>query len=221
MCSLKNKYLKIFSIIFVAISLSACSTEQKYLVNLTFVKHAIMNYHDSGKYDKDVSEVIKKAEKEFDEITPAKNSAVVFDVDETVLSNYKFEKENDFGYVEKYWNMWVDSAKAPAITGVQGLYNYLVKRRFKIIFLTGRKDFQYEVTRKNLIDAGYTKFDTLIVRQKKYYSMTALEYKSDERTQLVKAGYKIDGTVGDQWSDLNGPYHGVQVKIPDYQYFIE
>jgi acid phosphatase len=217
----KNRYLKIFSIIFVAITISGCSTEQKYLVNLTFVKDAIINYHESGQYDKDVSAAIERAKQEFDKITPSKKSAVIFDVDETSLSNYPFDKEWDFGYVQKYWDMWVDSAKAPAVPEVFGLYKYLVNRGFRIVFLTGRKDYQYYATMQNLIKVGYEKFDTLIVKDKNYYDSLAVKYKSEKRTELTAKGYDIVGTVGDQWSDMEGPYHGIQVKIPDYQYYIE
>jgi hypothetical protein len=74
---------------------------------------------------------------------------------------------------------------------------------------------------KNLDEVGYTEFDTLIVKDKKYYGIAALKFKSDKRTELTEKGYVIAGTVGDQWSDLEGPYHGIQVKIPDYQYFIK
>ena len=217
----QNKYLKIFSIILFAISFSACSSEQKYLVNLTFVKNAVINYQEDGGFHRDVTEAVENAKEEFSKITPGEKSAVIFDVDETSLSNYPFNKEWDFGYVQKYWDMWVDSAKAPAVPEVLGLYKYLVNRGFRIIFLTGRKDYQYYATMKNLIKVGYEKFDTLIVKDKNYYGSLAVKYKSDKRTELTAKGYNIVGTVGDQWSDLKGPYHGIQVKIPDYQYYIK
>ena len=221
MDSQKKKYFKIFSIIFFAISFSACSTEQKYLVNLTFVKDAIINYHESGRYDKDVTEAIEKAKKEFDKITPSKNSVVIFDVDATALSDYKFNKEWDFGYIAKDYDTWIDSANATAVPGVLDFYNYLINRGFKIIFITGRKDFQYDVTIKNLKAVGFTTFDTLIVKDKNNYETIASIYKPKKREQLVAKGYKIEGTLGDQWSDLNGPYHGIQIKIPNYQYFMK
>jgi hypothetical protein len=74
---------------------------------------------------------------------------------------------------------------------------------------------------ENLIKVGYDKLDTLIVKDKKYYDSLAVKYKSDKCTEITAKGFDIVGTVGDQWSDLKGPYHGKQVKIPDYQYYIE
>ena len=45
--------------------------------------------------------------------------------------------------------------------------------------------------------------------------------KSSKRKELVERGYDIIGTVGDQRSDIDGPYSGIQVKIPNYLYLIE
>ncbi len=75
-------------------------------------------------------------------------------------------------------------------------------------------------TYQNLINAGYIKFDTLIVRGQDEYKITAAEYKSHKRNELTKNGYNIVGDVGDQQSDLSGQFHGIQVKIPNYQYII-
>ncbi len=217
-----TKYVTlILSVIIPAfVSLTGCSAGSAYLVNLSFVKDTIINYQEMGNFHKDAELAVNEGIDKFEKITPGKESVVVFDVDETALSNYPFNKEWNFGYVEKYFDMWIDSAKAPAVSEVLKLYNYLVRRNFKIVFITGRKADQYEATIKNLMAAGYTVFDTLIVKDKEYYGITALKYKSDKRIQLVQKQYLIVGTVGDQWSDLEGPYHGVQVKIPNYQYYI-
>lgn len=206
--------------VFASLVLYGCASEPTYLVNLDFVKDAIINYHNSGSFDKDTETAVKEAIDKFQEITPGEKTAVVFDVDEAALSNYQFIKDWDFGYIPKDFDAWIDSAKAPAIPQVLNLYNYLIGRNFKIVFITGRKDFQYEATRKNLMETGYTVFDTIIVKDKKYHGIDVLKFKSEKRQELVRQGYTITGTVGDQWSDLDGPYHGIQVKIPNYQYFI-
>ena len=51
--------------------------------------------------------------------------------------------------------------------------------------------------------------------------MKAKEFKSSKRVWLTEQNYEIVGTVGDQWSDLEGECHGIQVKIPNYLYLIE
>ena len=51
--------------------------------------------------------------------------------------------------------------------------------------------------------------------------MKAVDYKTAKRVFLTNKDYDIIGTVGDQWSDLEGEYHGIQIKIPNYLYLIK
>ena len=190
-------------------------------VNLSIAKEEIIRYHETGKYDEETAEAVDNAIDEFKNIIAGDNNAVIFDIDETALSSYEYRKKYDFGYVPELWDKWVSEAKAPAIKHVKRLYDFLISKGFKIIFLTGRKDYMYESTYKNLQSAGYTKFDTLIIRERDEYKMTALKYKSHKRAELAEKGYNIVGDVGDQLSDLEGPYHGIQIKIPNYQYIIK
>jgi len=209
--------LKILFVLAFAFIVQSCATTP---INLGIAKEELIKYHDSGRYDKDVAAAVNKAIEEFKSIKVKNNSLVVFDIDETSLSNYEINKELDFGYVKDLWNKWIQTAKAPAIKEVRKLYNYLIDRGVKVAFVTGRYSYQYNATYKNLVDAGYKNFDTLIVRTNNEDSLTAEQYKSKIRTELTQKGYDIIGVVGDQYSDLNGPDHGIQVKIPNYMYII-
>ena len=214
-------YRKLLLFIFasaVIFIIQACSST---LINLSIAKDEIINYHESGKYDEEASEIADKAINEFKNIDAKNNSTIIFDIDETALSNYEYHKKYDFGYIPDLWDEWINEAKAPAIKGVKHLYDFLISKGFRIVFLTGRKDYQYEPTYKNLINAGYKKFDTLIVRTPPEYETSAADYKSKKRTELVQHGYDIVGDVGDQYSDFTGPFHGIQVKIPNYQYIVK
>ncbi len=137
------------------------------------------------------------------------------------LDNYELAEQMGFGYVYEMNKKWNAEMKAPAIPQVKELYDFLLSKGAKIIFLTGRNFPEYEVTYKNLKNAGYTVFDTLITQIGDEKKMKALEFKSSKRVWLTEQGYEIVGTVGDQWSDLEGEYHGIQVKIPNYLYLIE
>ena len=143
------------------------------------------------------------------------------DVDETVLDNYGLAELMGFGYVYELNKKWNSELKAPAILKVKELYNFLLEKGSKIIFLTGRNIPEYEVTYKNLKQAGYTVFDSLITQREHEYKLNAKEFKSLKRIELREKGYDIVGTVGDQWSDLEGVYHGIQIKIPNYLYEIK
>lgn len=210
-------FKKIIFLSFLILSLTSCSSVPE---NLSISKNKIIEYYESGNYKNDLNKIIENAKEKFDNVESCGSCAVVFDVDETALSNYQINKKLDFGYVPELWDVWIEEKKSRAIEPVKDFYDFLLNKNFKIIFITGRKDFQNEATVENLIKAGYEKFDTLITRSKSEYNLSALEFKSQKRIELKKMGYKIAGTVGDQFSDINGPEHGIQVKIPNYIYII-
>jgi len=196
-----------------------CSSNQ--LVNLRTSKDIVKEYYEAGKYTDEMNEVIKDAKEKFDKVEIKKNSVVIFDVDETALNNYGLAKLMDFGYVYDLNKKWNEELKAPAIEQTKDLYFYLLNKGFKIIFLTGRNSNEYDVTYKNLIQEGYSGFDTLITQSKENQKLKAQEFKSKVRTELTTQGYEIVGTVGDQRTDLNGPYSGIKIKLPNYLYEIK
>ncbi len=214
----KLKTINIVILLAAAFIFEACSGG---LENLSTAKEAVEKYYSSGKYNADINAAVDRALNNFEDFSPAPHDAVVFDIDETALTNYKFDKEYDFGYNNELWDSWVKTANAPAIKGVKKLYDFFVSKNLKIIFLTGRQLSQYNATYKNLLFAGYNKFDTLIVRKPGEYNLTALEFKSEKRVELTKKGYNIICSIGDQYSDLDGADHGYQVKIPNYIYIIK
>ena len=198
--------------------LIASCGEQEEPENLTIARKDVKEYYESGRFYTEVEDVVKEAEKEFDKIKIKNNSAVVFDIDETALDNYALAKSMGFGYVYKMNKEWNAEMKSPALKPVKELYDYLLKRGVHIIFLTGRNFPEYEVTYQNLKNVGYTVFDTLITQIGDETKMKSRDFKSSKRVFLTNEGYDIIGTVGDQWSDLRGEDHGIQVKIPNYLY---
>ena len=200
--------------------LSSCS-EEKRPVNLSIAREEVKQYYESGKFDEELNKVIAEAKQKFDKTEFTDSSVVIFDVDETALNNYELAEQMGFGYVYELNKQWNAEMKAPAIPQVKELYDFLLSKGAKIIFLTGRNFYEYEVTYQNLVKEGYTVFDTLITQIGDETKMKAKDFKSGKRIWLTNQGYEIIGTVGDQWSDLEGEYHGIQVKIPNYLYLIE
>jgi acid phosphatase len=219
MVNKKNFMKSFFLTLIFSLTFFGCSSNQ--LVNLRTSKDIVKDYYETGKYNEEMNEVIKDAKGKFDKVEVENNSVVIFDVDETALDNYGLAKQMDFGYVYDLNKKWNEELKAPAIKETQDLYFYLLNKGFKIIFLTGRNSSEYDVTYKNLIQEGYSGFDTLITQSKEDQKLKSQEFKSKVRTELINQGYEIVGTVGDQWTDLNGPYSGIQIKIPNYLYEIK
>jgi acid phosphatase len=213
--------MKLFLTLTLSLTIFFACEKNNEPVNLTIARNEVKQYYESGKFDEGLNTVIEEAKKQFDKVKFNENSVVIFDIDETALNNYGLAEQMGFGYVYEMNKQWNEELKAPAIPQVKELYEFLLSKGSKIIFLTGRNFYEYEVTYQNLVKEGYTVFDTLITQIGDETKMKAKDFKSAKRIWLTKQGYEIAGTVGDQWSDLEGFYHGIQVKIPNYLYLIE
>lgn len=194
--------------------------EPPILINLADAIKAIKQYHTSEQYYQDIEKAIDDGLSNLRQLDYPSNAAFVFDVDETALSNMEYELKYNFGFEQKSWDEWVMQGKAPSIPGVRRLYDSLIARNIKIIFLSGRSVEQFEITMQNLKEQGYFKFDTLICKSQIYKGKKAIEFKSAVRKDLSKK-YKIIGSVGDQWSDLEGGWTIIKIKLPNYMYFLE
>ena len=180
----------------------------------------VYEYYTSGGYDEEINGIIWQAKEYFSLLEVKEMSTVVFDIDETALSNFEFDTIH-VPYSSERWNEWVKSGKAVALKPVKELYDYLVSRDFHIIFITGRTSDYFDVTKANLVNVGYNVFDTLICRDPREIKLTAAEYKTRRRQELVDNGYSIVGNVGDQWSDMSGGNSGYFVRITNYIYYVE
>lgn len=222
MKNLKNFFKPVFlalnfSLIFSLLQIS-CSPA---LVNLDTAKDEVAKYYETGHYEEELTKIINDAKEKFSKIDLTPNDAVVFDIDETALDNYSAIKKIGYGYEKKYWDDWLEKAEAPAIAKVKELYDFLLNKGFKIIFITGKKDYQYNATLKNMKSAGYNEFDTIITRNKDEYKIKSAEYKTKKRKDLTKKGYNIVGCVGDQLTDCIGENCGIIVKLPNYLYIVD
>lgn len=150
--------------------------------------------------------------------------AWVFDIDETLLSNIPYYQKHEFGgeaFNLKPFKAWVLEMKAPALPSSLLLYNHLLARGFKIMLLTGRDEPHRNITVHNLSRAGYKGWSRLLLRGESDLGNSAAVYKPQKRGELVKEGYRLWGSVGDQWSDLSGPYEASRsFKLPNPMYFV-
>lgn len=219
----KLKLPEIYITILLSFLIISCTTTNPTLqiMNLSAAKNAVQAYYESGEFDHECSKIIDKAILAIDGMNVNEKSAVIFDVDETALSNYGYTKGIGFGYNYNTWNEWQQKGTAPVISQTKRFYNYLVSRKIDVIFLTGREDFVRESTRRNLIEKGYSKFDTLIVRTQSENKISAAIFKSMKREELTKNGYDIIASIGDDMSDFIGGNTGYKIKLPNYLYLID
>jgi acid phosphatase len=190
-------------------------------MNLGDAKNAVQAYYESGGFDRECARIIDDAINQIEGIKLTEKSAVVFDIDETALSNYEYTKEIGFGYIYKLWNEWQQKGIAPAIKDTKRFYDYLISKNIHVIFVSGRYTEAREATKRNLFEQGYTKFDALILRLDNERKIPAAEWKAAKRKELVFKGYDIIACIGDQWGDLEGGNTGIKIKLPSYLYLLD
>ena len=210
------KFVKLFPLLILA----ACSHSPQ-LTNLDTVKNLVRNYYESGTYDKECEAAVTQGISEIESNPIPENAAAIFDVDDTALSNYESSKQIGFGYVPSHWIASMESGEAKAVPQTKRFYDWLISKNIKVIFLTGRNPEAFTPTKKNLLNRGYAKFDTLIVRTEAEKKLPASTWKEAIRKQLTQKGYNIIASIGDQWSDLSGEFTGVKIKLPNYIYLID
>jgi acid phosphatase len=191
--------------------------------NLGVIKEQIKAYHDSGEYDRELQAVADKAKRYLEENLPryqGQKNAVVFDIDETALSNWTVIKQFDFGYVRKMRLEWLQKAEAPAIPGTLELFKLAREKGLAIFFITGREESERALTIVNLNKVGYTGYSELICKPDEQPNVTVGEFKRLERKRLTEKGYRIILNIGDQMSDLAGGYSEATFKLPNPMYYV-
>ncbi len=196
--------------------------------NLSTAKQQVQHYVATGEYGKEVARIAAEANKYLLRRIPkgipkaAKNSdklAVVFDIDETTLSNVRHIQANDYGYLPKVWDAWVAEGQATAIFPVQAVYNTAVNARVDVFFITGRTPDGAAATERNLRQVGYETWKRILYKPADFAEPTRA-FKIAARRQLAAEGYLIILNIGDQNSDLVGGYAERVFKLPNPFYLV-
>jgi predicted secreted acid phosphatase len=196
---------------------------------------ALKTYHDSGQYDKDLAAVDRKAEgylvkrseklrqkaKRRCKSRPCKKPklAIVFDIDETSLSNYEELSTANFAGVGGALAAAVISGDSPAIAPTLAVFETALANDVAVFFITGRPESPEirTLTENNLRSAGYEGYQELFLNDTGEHT---IEYKSGKRAGIEDDGYDIVTNIGDQESDLAGGHADRAFKLPNPYYFI-
>ena len=176
----------------------------------------IIDDYYRGTYEDEVTNIVKAVSEYLVGLERAGglpiNAAVVFDVDDTLLSTHPTKRAASFqsGMPTDFY---------PPIRQVCDLYRSLKQKGLRILIITGRHEEHRSITEANLKWAGVDGWDTLIMRSLHEKGVAADRYKSWHRSRL-SAKYRIVLNIGDQYSDLIGSYGGYNVKLPNRMYTI-
>lgn len=210
-------------IVFIVTTLFATLSFAQEPVNIAVIKKELVQYHDSGEYEKDINAVIENAMtylKARISHPMKKKPLIVLDIDETALSNYKHMREMGFGGSLNEIQRTEMKADDPAIPATQQLYQFAKRHHIAVAFVTGRPDGERDATAKNLHEAGYDEWDALVFRSTAYQRLPVASYKTAIRKKFVSEGYDVILNIGDQMSDLKGKFADKSLKLPNPFYFI-
>ncbi|KAH7294356.1 hypothetical protein KP509_28G067900 [Ceratopteris richardii] len=167
----------------------------------------ILNYIHNGQYMKDVELSVDCARQHLKNIRGKHNTklAVVFDIDETALSNIVHIKQTNCspaGSMECRSVLWTEKAVCSPDFPVSQLYQELFAANWSIFFISERPENLLELTEKNLIECGYGGWTSLILRSSNNSDITVEAFKGSKMNEIEEHGYQIVSVIGDQWSDL-------------------
>ena len=199
------------------------------LPNLDALKKELKQYHECtctcGCYARDLDRQADRAiaflRRRAAHPRPQEKLAMVFDIDETSLSNWQELVQADFAYSKAAFDAWNETGQAPAIPGTLRIDKEAQRLGVAVFFITGRPERERAITEQNLKAQGFDGWQQLTLRSQAMEGKSAEVYKSNVRAGIVAEGYTIVLNVGDQWSDLKGkPEAEFSVKYPNPYYFI-
>jgi hypothetical protein len=200
--------------------------------NVGDLKTEAIGYYDSGAYLTDLQEATAPAIAWIDDDAPlVDRPAVVFDIDETALSNWPVIEANDFGRVIDGpcaappkgpcgWRAWDLRAQATVIPPTMDVFTTARDRGAAVFFITGRDESQRTATERNLADVGYLGYAGLIMEPVGAQYDSAADFKAPQRAHIEAQGYTIIANLGDQPSDLAGGFAERTYLLPNPFYRI-
>jgi predicted secreted acid phosphatase len=200
--------------------------------NIGDLKSDAIWYYDTGAYLTDLQLAAAPAIAWIDEEAPrVDRPAVVFDIDETALSNWEVIKANDFGRVIDGpctrlpqgpcgWRAWDLTAQSTVIQPTLDVFTAAHDRGAAIFFITGRDESQRAATERNLKSTGYRGYTQLIMEPVGAHFASAADFKAPQRAHIAERGYSIIANMGDQPSDLDGGFAERTYLLPNPFYRI-
>jgi predicted secreted acid phosphatase len=211
-----------------ASALFACAG--KVAPDLPLARQQVEAYIDSGRYAADCAAVARKAQDYLERRAgQVKKAAVVFDIDETSLSNWPAYRANGWGRVTAGpcdvqsgpcgLRAWQATAQSKAIPSTLALARRARSLGVVVFFISGRPPNLQQATERNLRAEGY-EWERVILLPEGASFKSAADFKAPERRKLTEAGYTILFSIGDQQSDLAGGYAERTFKLPNPVYFL-
>ena len=191
------------------------------LPNLDIVKRDIKDYRSSGRWEADIERVATECVAAArTETAKGGRPAVVFDIDETLLSNWQYEVDNDFARSAPLFRDWAQRSACTAIEPVKRFYTAMHDAGVACFVITGRREPLRADTVRNLERQGIAGWTGISFRPPDDSDPSVIPFKSGERARIEANGFTIVANIGDQDSDLAGGHALHTCKLANPMYFI-
>jgi acid phosphatase len=189
--------------------------------NVGVVKQQVKDYRVSGQWDQDIVTVAEECARLAREaLSRAGRPAVVFDIDETLLSNWPYIIEYDFARVPTFFAPWAEKSEDPAIEPVKRFYLAMRGAGVATFVITGRGEPLRAATIRNLERQGISGWEGISFRPPEDHERSIVPFKSGERARIEANGYTVIANIGSQDSDLAGGHSLNICKLANPAYFI-
>ena len=129
-----------------------------------------------------------------------KPTAIITDIDETVLDNSPYNARmvrDDVNYTRETWNAWGREETAKAVPGALEFFKYANSKGVEIFYLSNRREEQKEETIQNLIKTGFPAVDS------EHVLLRTDTGKKQKRRNIVLENHHVVMLLGDNLSDFS------------------
>lgn len=188
-------------------------------------------YHDSGAYMHALALAAAPASDWLRQRAPQVGQpAMVFDIDDTALTNWPVIVANDFGRFAPGpcliphgpcgWHAWDLLGRDAALEPTLDVFRTARSLGVAVFFISGRPESERAATERNLRAAGYTGYVQAFFTPNGAHYAALADFKAPVRAKIASMGYTIIANMGDQYSDLDGGYAERVFKLPNPFYYI-
>lgn len=147
-----------------------------------------------------------------------KKPAVILDLDETSITNFKSLKKYEFNDCDEVWHKILAQTEVEPILPTVEFYQYLRQINIDVFFISARW-CEYRIqTQKALTYAGFSDYKGLTLLPPKFSSHQYTNFKTTSRRKIVQQGYTLLMNIGDKQSDLSNSEAPLNIKLPNYLY---
>jgi len=194
-------------------------------LNLSAAKQNVIKYYTSGEYNQDVAKKAEQAKKFLQSKLAVKNNskklAIVFDIDDTLVSSFDLNKENGFSDSHAAIQIVLATVHKEPIQPMLDLYNFAKQNGVTIFLVSNRQENLRKKTTDLLVKNGYTEWKGLFLQPTDSSAENKINFKQNIRKFIDNSNYDIVLNIGDQSTDLIGEYADKTIKLPNPCYTVQ